>query len=87
MEHSDFPLAVPVTIKDIESYSPTLTRKPTSLDSESKLISVIRDKYSDPGSIESINVATTMPPCESCSVVLKEFGFDGGVDAMNVLWH
>ncbi|WP_460145068.1 deaminase domain-containing protein [Pseudomonas sp. S2_A02] len=80
-------VAVPVTIKDIESYSPTLTRKPTSLDSESKLISVIRDKYSDPGSIESINVATTMPPCESCSVVLKEFGFDGGVDAMNVLWH
>ncbi|WP_237885864.1 hypothetical protein [Pseudomonas sp. PGPR40] len=80
-------IAVPMTIKDIESYSPALTRKPTSLDSESKLISVIRDKYSDPGSIESVNVATTMPPCESCSVVIKEFGFDGGVDAMNVLWH
>ncbi|MHC8288079.1 hypothetical protein ACYZUD_14930 [Pseudomonas sp. XS1P51] len=80
-------LAVPATIKEIESYSPTLTRKPTSLDSESKLISVIREKYPDPGSIETVNVATTMPPCESCSVVIKEFGFDGGENALNVLWH
>lgn len=80
-------LAVPATIKDIESYSPTLTRKPTSLDSESKLIRVIREKYPDPKSIETVNVATTMPPCESCSVVIKEFGFDGGENALNVLWH
>lgn len=80
-------LAVPATIKDIESYSPTLTLKPTSLDSESKLISVIREKYPDPGSIETVNVATTMPPCESCSVVIKEFGFEGGENALNVLWH
>uniref|UniRef100_UPI00286A17A3 hypothetical protein n=1 Tax=Pseudomonas sp. TaxID=306 RepID=UPI00286A17A3 len=80
-------LAVPATIKDIESYSPTLTRKPTSLDSESKLISVIREKYPDPGSIETVNVATTMPPCNSCSVVMKEFSFDGGENALNVLWH
>lgn len=80
-------LAVPATIKDIESYTPILTHKPTSLDSESKLISVIREKYPDPGSIETVNVATTMPPCESCSVVIKEFGFDGGENALNVLWH
>jgi hypothetical protein len=80
-------LAVPETIKDIESYRPTLTLKPTSLDSESKLISVIREKYPDPGSIETVNVATTMPPCESCAVVIKEFGFDGGENALNVLWH
>jgi hypothetical protein len=80
-------LAVPATIKDIESYRPALTLKPTSLDSESKLISVIREKYPDPGSIESVNVATTMPPCESCSVVIKEFGFDGGENALNVLWR
>ncbi|MEO8644412.1 hypothetical protein [Pseudomonas sp.] len=80
-------LAVPATIKDIESYHPKMTLKPTSLDSESKLISVIREKYPDPGSIETVNVATTMPPCESCSVVIKEFGFDGGENALNVLWH
>lgn len=80
-------LAVPATIKDIESYRPELTLKPTSLDSESKLISVIREKYPDPGSIETVNVATTMPPCESCSVVIKEFGYDGGENALNVLWH
>jgi hypothetical protein len=80
-------LAVPATIKNIESYSPALTRKPTSLDSESKLISVIREKYPNPGSIETVNVATTMPPCESCSVVMKQFGFDGGEKALNVLWN
>jgi hypothetical protein len=80
-------LAVPATIKDIESYSPILTRKPTSLDSESKLISVIREKYPDPRSIGTVNVATTMPPCESCSVVIKEFGYDGRENALNVLWH
>ncbi|MHC8295540.1 hypothetical protein [Pseudomonas sp. LB3P58] len=80
-------LAVPATIKDIESYRPTLTLKPTSLDSESKLISVIREKYPNPESIETVNVATTMSPCESCSVVIKEFGFDGGENALNVLWH
>ena len=80
-------LAVPATIKDVGNYRPALTLKPTSLDSESKLISVIREKYPDPGSIETVNVATTMPPCGSCSVVIKEFGFDGGENALNVLWH
>lgn len=78
-------LAVPMTIEDIGEYR--LPLKPTSLDSESKLISVIREKYPDPGSIKSVNVATTMPPCESCSVVIKEFGFDGAENALNVLWH
>jgi hypothetical protein len=80
-------LAVPATIKEIDSYHPALTRRPTSLDSESKLISAIREKYPDAGSIETVNVATTMPPCESCSVVVKEFGFDGGENALNVLWN
>jgi hypothetical protein len=51
------------------------------------LISVIREKYPDPRSIGTVNVATTMPPCESCSVVIKEFGYDGGENALNVLWH
>ncbi|WP_130904147.1 hypothetical protein [Pseudomonas sp. Sample_22] len=80
-------LAVPATIKEIDNYHPALTRRPTSLDSESKLISAIREKYPDAGSIETVNVATTMPPCESCSVVVKEFGFDGGENALNVLWN
>jgi hypothetical protein len=80
-------LAVPHTIRDIETYQPTLTRVPTSLDSESKLISVIREKYPDRGQIQSVSVATTMPPCDSCSVVMKEFGYDGGENALNVLWH
>ncbi|WP_030128752.1 deaminase domain-containing protein [Pseudomonas sp. QTF5] len=80
-------LAVPHTIKDIDTYTPTLTSAPTSLDSESKLIGVIREKYPTPQSIKSVDVATTMPPCNSCSVVMKEFGFDGGENALNVLWH
>jgi hypothetical protein len=80
-------LAVPHTIKNIDTYQPSLTSAPTSLDSESKLISVIRKKYPDPQAIKSINVATTMPPCDSCSVVVKEFGYDGGENALNVLWH
>jgi hypothetical protein len=80
-------LAVPHTIRDIDTYQPTLTRAPTSLDSESKLISVIREKYPDRGQIQSVSVATTMPPCDSCSVVMKEFGYDGGENALNVLWH
>ncbi|MGE8188491.1 hypothetical protein [Pseudomonas sp. NPDC086278] len=80
-------LAVPHTIKDIAAYSPAMTRAPTSLDSESKLIGVIREKYPDPQSIQSIDVATTMPPCDSCAVVLKEFGYDGGENALSVLWN
>jgi hypothetical protein len=51
------------------------------------LISVIRKKYPDPASIETVNVATTMPPCESCSVAVKGFGFDGGENALNIIWH
>ncbi|MGE8147467.1 hypothetical protein ACQKP7_20095 [Pseudomonas frederiksbergensis] len=79
-------LAVPLTIKDIGKYEPAMTARPTSLDSESKLINVIREKYPDPSEIRSVDVATTMHPCESCSVVMKEFGHDGGVDALQVLW-
>jgi hypothetical protein len=80
-------LAVPLTIKDIENYTPVMTTRPTSLDSESKLIKVIREKYPDPAEIRSVDVATTMPPCESCAVVIKEFGYDGGTEALKVLWN
>ncbi|WP_242486217.1 deaminase domain-containing protein [Pseudomonas sp. TH03] len=79
-------LAVPRTIDNIDTYRPELTSRPTSLDSESKLISVIRKKYPDRTSIKSVDVATTMPPCDSCSVVMKEFAYDGGENALQVLW-
>lgn len=78
--------AVPLTIKNIDTYTPTLAARPTSLDSESKLIRVIRDKYPDPLELKSVDVATTMPPCESCSLVMKEFGHRGEADALQVLW-
>lgn len=80
-------LAVPNTIKNIDTYTPELTAYPTSLDSESKLIRVIREKYPDRAAIQSIDVATTMAPCQSCSIVLKEFGYDGGANALRVLWE
>ncbi|KOY00075.1 deaminase domain-containing protein [Pseudomonas nunensis] len=79
-------LAVPHTIGDIDNYRPDLTSRPTSLDSESKLISVIRKKYPNRESMKSVDVATTMPPCDSCSVVMKEFAYDGGENALQVLW-
>lgn len=79
-------LAVPLTIKELKTYQPTQTSRPTSLDSESKLISVIREKYPDPKEIRAVDIATTMRPCESCSVVMKQFGHDGGDAALQVLW-
>ncbi|WPN28713.1 hypothetical protein QMK54_23215 [Pseudomonas sp. P5_109] len=79
-------LAIPTTIKDIDTYKPVQSIKPTSLDSESKLIRVIREKYPDPKAIKSVDIATTMPPCESCSIVMKQFGYDGGENALQVLW-
>jgi hypothetical protein len=78
--------AVPLTIKNIDTYTPTLAARPTSLDSESKLIRVIREKYTNPLELKSVDVATTMPPCESCSLVMKEFGHRGEADALQVLW-
>lgn len=77
--------AIPHTINDIENYTPALTTRPTSLDTESKLISVIRDKYPDPKALDSITIATTMAPCDSCSVVMKQFAYDGP-DALDVIW-
>ncbi|MHC8402140.1 deaminase domain-containing protein [Pseudomonas sp. MDT1-17] len=77
--------AIPHTINDIENYTPALTNRPTSLDTESKLISVIRGKYPDPKELDSITIATTMAPCDSCSVVMKQFGYDGP-DALDVIW-
>ncbi|MFJ2712525.1 hypothetical protein ACIOZM_16755 [Pseudomonas sp. NPDC087346] len=79
-------LAVPLTIKDLKTYQPAQTIRPTSLDSESKLIRMIRDKYPDPTQIRSVDIATTMRPCESCSVVMKQFGHEGGENALQVLW-
>jgi hypothetical protein len=79
-------LAIPHTIKNIETYTPAMTTRPTSLDSEAKLISVLREKYPDNAMITSIDVATTMPPCSSCAVVIKEFGHDRAADSLKVLW-
>jgi hypothetical protein len=78
--------AIPHTIDNIETYTPALTSRPTSLDTESKLIRVIREKYPDAKKLNSITIATTMAPCDSCAVVMKQFGYDGSPDAMNVLW-
>lgn len=78
--------AIPHTIKDVEKYTPELTQRPTSLDTESKLIGVIRQKYPDPQELESITIATTMAPCDSCSIVMKQFGYDGSPEALNVIW-
>ncbi|MDR9862841.1 deaminase domain-containing protein [Pseudomonas baetica] len=79
-------LAIPHTIKDVNAYTAKLTSRPTSLDSEAKLISVLRQKYPDNKMIKSIDVATTLSPCNSCAVVLKEFAYDGAVDGLKVLW-
>jgi hypothetical protein len=79
-------LAIPHTIKNIETYTPVMTTRPTSLDSEAKLISVLREKYPDNAMITSIDVATTMPPCSSCAVVIKEFGHDRAAGSLQVLW-
>lgn len=79
-------VAIPHTIENIETYTPALTARPTSLDTEAKLISVIRGKYPDPKTLDSITIATTMAPCDSCSVVMKQFGYDGSPGALNVIW-
>lgn len=79
-------LAIPHTIKNIKDYQPAMTSRPTSLDSEAKLISVLREKYPDSKVLKSVDVATTMPPCNSCSVVIKEFGYDGAPGGLQVLW-
>lgn len=78
--------AIPHTIDNIETYTPALTSRPTSLDTESKLISVIRGKYPDPKDLDSITIATTLAPCDSCSVVMKQFGHDGNANALDVIW-
>ncbi|MFJ2389689.1 deaminase domain-containing protein [Pseudomonas koreensis] len=78
--------AIPHTIADIEKYKPALTSRPTSLDTESKLIAVIRGKYPDPKDLDSIIIATTMAPCDSCSVVMKQFAYEGNPNALTVIW-
>lgn len=79
-------VAIPLTIKDIDNYTPELATRPTSLDSESKLIRVIREKYPDPLELRSVSVATTMPPCGSCAVVMKAFSHKGEAGALDVMW-
>lgn len=78
--------AIPHTIDNIESYKPALTSRPTSLDTESKLIRAIRSKYPDAKELDSITIATTMAPCDSCAVVMKQFGYEGGPGMLNVIW-
>jgi hypothetical protein len=77
-------LSIPHPITD--PARPDVIQWTTSLDSESKLIGYISDKYPNTGDIKSINVVTTLPPCDSCSIILKGFGYDHGVDALNVIW-
>ncbi|WP_192558669.1 hypothetical protein [Pseudomonas allokribbensis] len=72
-------LAIPKTY-------PKLPDQPTSVDSESKLIGALHKKYPDKTAIRSVNIATTMPPCESCAVIIKLFGYTGGKNALNVIW-
>lgn len=86
VSHSGKIRAIPHTIANIDTYTPQLTLRPTSLDSESKLIRVIRDKYPNSTGLDSITIATTMAPCDSCAVLIKQFGYDGGPEALNVLW-
>lgn len=86
VSHSGKLQAIPHTIDDIETYTPAFTARPTSLDTESKLIGVIRGKYPDPKELESITIATTMAPCDSCAIVMKQFGYDGGPEALDVVW-
>ncbi|MHC8365948.1 hypothetical protein ACYZT9_08690 [Pseudomonas sp. ZT5P21] len=78
--------AIPPTIKDISTYTPELTRHPVSLDSESKLIRTIRARYPDDATRSPVTVATTMAPCESCSVLMQQFAHTGGKDALKVIW-
>jgi hypothetical protein len=86
VSHSGKLRAIPHTIDNIETYTPAFTSRPTSLDTESKLITVIRSKYPDPNDLGSITIATTLAPCDSCSVVMKQFAYDGNPDALNVIW-
>lgn len=79
-------LAIPHTIDNIKTYTPNVTLRPTSLDTETKIIEVLRNKYPDTDLIDSVTIATTLAPCDSCSVIMKQFAFDGGANALNVTW-
>jgi len=65
---------------------PDVLNRVTSGDSESKLIGYISKKYPNDEDIKSITVATTLPPCDSCAIVMKEFGHERGAAALNVIW-
>lgn len=78
-------LSIP-RLKD-QSAGASAVTQPTSADTESKLIRYISDKFPNADDIESITIATTLPPCDSCSVVMKRFASERGMaDALNVIW-
>ncbi|MHC8306727.1 hypothetical protein [Pseudomonas sp. PB3P13] len=79
--------ALPRTANDLSKYTPELTARPTSLDSESKLIRFIRQKYPDDATRSPVTIATTLPPCDSCAVVLQQFAHTGGKDALKVIFN
>lgn len=68
------------------SSRPDILNQVTSADSESKLVGFIRNKYPDNADIRSMTIATTLPPCDSCAIVMKEFGHSRGADSLNVTW-
>ncbi|MBV4457335.1 hypothetical protein KVG96_05165 [Pseudomonas sp. COR58] len=77
-------LAIPHPITD--PARPDVLERVTSVDSESKLIGYLREEYPNSGDIRSINVVTTLPPCDSCSIIVKGFGQDRHIDDLNVIW-
>lgn len=77
-------LAIPHPINDAKHVDQI--NRVTSVDSESKLVGFINEKYPNPEDIKSITVVTTLPPCNSCSIVMKEFGHERGANALNVIW-
>lgn len=78
--------AIPRSTNEIADYTKQIPPRPTSLDSESKLIRVIRQKYPDDATRSPVTIATTMAPCDSCSVVMQQFAHSGGPDALKVVW-
>ncbi|MHA3737393.1 hypothetical protein ACXR0M_17225 [Pseudomonas sp. Eth.TT006] len=63
-----------------------ILERATSVDSESKLVAFIREKFPNQGDLRSANVVTTLPPCDSCSIIIKGFGQDRQIADLNVIW-
>ncbi|WP_434604905.1 deaminase domain-containing protein [Pseudomonas sp. R1-7] len=59
----------------------------TSADSESKLIRYITERHPNRDKIESITLVTALPPCESCSVIVKQYAFEHDIaKKLEVIW-